>query len=102
MVDLMSNTADAADFAPGTILTIKVQRLSVYASNQPPSDRTSSKIVTVRRVRGNGRYLVQIHGKDLEFSFASLDVAAEMTGSGSCGRRPYRYLVIDVQIKKAA
>lgn len=83
----------------GTVLRIRVERLKVYASNQPGAGRESTKTVTVREVFANGRYYVRIHGKPLESAYARLNLDGEMTGFGSsCGKRPFRYLVLSHEV----
>lgn len=87
-------------YSVGTTLRLTVERQTVYADRGHAGTlRESTKTVTVRAVRSDGQLVVTIQGSG-QSAVLSLD-AMRLTGcSGSCGSRPFRYDVKEIQVSE--
>lgn len=90
------------DYPVGTKLRLRVERQPVYGgSERHATYRETTKTAVVLETLDDGRVLVKLKAHKLGWQIGTITKLnsgdLELTGSGPCGKRPYRYLILAIE-----
>lgn len=89
---------NSSKISEGDVLHLKLERLPVYDSPHTSAGRRTSQLVTVRKIATDGRLIVRLKGKKPGYNTATISAdRSEMSGQGPAGKRPFRYLILNIE-----